>query len=91
MRNLREEEKRKIVNLVIQGEAKNTKHILRMPEVREGLRRILGDTEGDELFRSLDTIANAADKLDWLVPINQRASMMQGGTMFGGAVDVEWK
>jgi hypothetical protein len=91
MRNLKEEEKRKIVNLVIQGEAKNTKHILRMPEVRDGLKRILGDTDGEELFRSLDTIANAADKLDWLVPISQRASMMQGGTMFGGAVDVEWK
>jgi hypothetical protein len=91
MRDLRQEEKRKIVNLIIQGEAKNTKHILRMPEVRDGLKRILGDDEGEELFRSLDNLASSADRLDWLEPTERRGAMMQNGNMFGGAVDVVWK
>lgn len=91
MKNLKEEEKRKIVNLIIQGEAKNTKHILQMPEVRDGLRIILGTSEGDELFRSLNAMANSADKLDWLEPTERRGQMMQHGSAFGGAVDVDWE
>ena len=46
MRNLKEEEKRKIVNLVIQGEAKNVKRIYAAPEVKEGLVEILGEKNG---------------------------------------------
>jgi hypothetical protein len=55
MENIKEVEKRKLINLIIQGEAKNTKHILQMPEVRDGLKGILGDQKGEELFRSLAT------------------------------------
>lgn len=91
MENLKEVEKRKLINLIIQGEAKNTKHILQMPEVRDGLNRILGAERGNELFRSLDTIAKSADKLDWLENPEQRGRMMQHGSSFGGAVNVEWE
>lgn len=89
--NINQEEKRKLVNLIIQGEAKNTKHILQMPEVRDGLNQILGERRGGELFRSLNTLARSADKLDWLEDPEIRGRMMQGGTSFGGAVDVEWE
>ncbi len=84
-------EKRKLVNLVMQGEAKNTKHILHMPEVRDGLRRILGDADGDRMFQALDNIAKAADRMDWLIPTSARAASMEHGTHFGGAVDIEWE
>lgn len=89
--NLKEYEKRKLINLIIQGEAKNTKHILQMPEVRDGLKRILGDRQGEELFRSLDTLAKSADKLDWLEHPERRGQMMQHGSDFGGAVNIEWE
>lgn len=92
MKDIRsQEEKRKIVNLIIQGEAKNTKHILNMPEVRDGLSNILGQERGEELFRSLSNLAKSADKLDWLENPQRRGQMMQHGSDFGGAVNVEWE
>lgn len=91
MNNLKEVEKRKLINLIIQGEAKNTKHILHMPEVRAGLNRILGEDKGQQLFRSLDTLAKSADKLDWLDSTQNRGAQMQHGSSFGGAVNVEWE
>lgn len=91
MSNQKEIEKRKLINLIIQGEAKNTKHILQMPEVREGLNRILGEQKGRDLFNSLNTIAKSADKMDWLIPTEQRGAQMSHGSAFGGSVDVEWE
>jgi hypothetical protein len=88
----KELDKKKLINLVTQGEAKNTKHILHMPEVREGLRRILGNEDGDALFQALDRVSKAADKMDWAIPPQERGRhMMQGGDVFGGAFDVEWE
>lgn len=90
MKNIKEIEKRKLINLIIQGEAKNTKHILQMPEVREGLKEILGDERGEELFISLRNLTLAADRLDWLENPEIRARMMERGDAFGGAVDIIW-
>jgi hypothetical protein len=85
-------EKRKLINLIAQGEAKNTKHILQMPEVREALNRILGNQKGEELFNSLTTLAQSADKLDLLDnPENRGSAMERGGNAFGGAVNVDWE
>lgn len=84
-------EKRKMINLIQQGEAKNTKRILVMPEVKEELKRILGEEKGKELADCLLNLATAADKLDWLMPTEQRAAAMVGGTAFAGAVDIEWE
>jgi hypothetical protein len=91
MQNLEEIEKRKLVNLIIQGEAKNTKHILQMPEVRDGLNKIFGNAKGQELFNSLNTLAKSADKLDWLENPEARGAQMQHGSSFGGAVNIEWE
>jgi len=93
MRASKEElDKRKLIKLVMQGEAKNTKHILHMPEVRDGLRRILGDRDGDRLFQALDRVSKAADKMDWIIPAEHRgADMAAGGTGFGGGVDIDWE
>jgi hypothetical protein len=91
MENLKEVEKRKLINLIIQGEAKNTKHILQMPEVRDALNKIMGEQKGQELFNSLNTLARSADKLDWLERPETRGAQMQHGSAFGGAVNIEWE
>lgn len=83
--------KKKLIRLVGQGEGKNTKHILHMPEVRDELKRIMGDDRGEELFRALDRITKAADRLDWTMPPEVRGAHMEHGDQFGGAFDIEWE
>lgn len=68
--------KRKIANLIIQGEAKNTKHILHSPEVKDGLKKIYGEAKAKEIFELWDKITKLADKLDWIMPTQARAQMM---------------
>lgn len=83
-------DKAKILNNIIQGEAKNTKHILHTDIVKTGLSEIFGN-KADEIFKVWDDITKAADKLDWVIPIQDKASMMKqnmGG--MAGAVKVEW-
>jgi hypothetical protein len=84
-------EKRKMINLIQQGEAKNTKRILVMPEVKEELKRILGEEKGKALADCLLNLATAADRLDWLMPTEQRGAAMQGGSAFAGAVNIDWE
>ena len=44
----KEVDKRKVINNITQGEAKNTKRILAMPEVKTELQAILGQGPGEE-------------------------------------------
>ena len=84
--------KRKISNSITQGEAKNTKHILHSDEVKEGINRIFGQRKGTELFNIWDQTTKMADKLDWLVPIEVKADMMENNPVgFAGAVSVKWE
>jgi hypothetical protein len=83
-------DKAKLINNIIQGEAKNTKNILHTEEVKEGLRRIFG-RQSDEVLRIWDSITKTADKLDWAWDIESKAKVMSdipGG--MAGAVKVEW-
>ena len=86
-----EVDKRKLANAIMQGEAKNTKLIIEMPECRDGLKKILGDRNGQELHTTLIAIAKLANKLDWIIPIEAKAQMMemQPGGM-AGAVSVDY-
>lgn len=87
-----EVDKRKIANLVTQGEAKNTKHILNMPEVKEGIIKIMGERDGEEAFRVWNEITSIADKLDWIIPVEAKADMMEHAPEgLAGACKVEWK
>lgn len=84
--------KAKLANTIIQGEAKNTKHILHTEEVRNGINEIFGETQGEEIFRLWDEISKLAEKMDWIIPIEVKADMIErapGG--MAGAVSVEWK
>jgi len=87
-----EVDKRKIANAIIQGEAKNTKNIIEMPECRDGLKSILGDAKGQELHTNLLRIAKIANKLDWVIPVNVKAQMMENAPQgMAGAVSVDWE
>jgi hypothetical protein len=87
-----EVDKRKIANLITQGEAKNTKHILNMPEVKEGIKQILGERDGERAFQVWNEITSIADKLDWIIPIEAKSDMMENVPEgLAGACKVEWK
>jgi hypothetical protein len=86
-----ETEKRKMLNLIGQGEAKNTKKILQLPEVKNKLKKIMGDEKGQELANCLLELANSADRLDWLDWTENRGRQMEHGTSFGGGYYVEWE
>jgi hypothetical protein len=69
-------DKRKLVNNFIQGEAKNTKHILHSDKCKQGLERIYG-AKWREIFDIWDNMSKIADKLDWIIPIQHKADMME--------------
>ena len=89
---IKEIHKRKLANLIIQGEAKNTKHLLHMEEVKNGLNEILGEDDGKRLFNILDEITKIADQLDWIIPEEVKAEMMEEMPEgLAGASSVSWK
>lgn len=84
-------DKRKIANNIIQGEAKNTKNILHTEEVKDGLNRIFGERKGREIFDLWDQITKMANKLDWQIPIEAKAEMMERNPVgMAGACACEW-
>jgi hypothetical protein len=84
--------KAKLANNLIQGEAKNTKRIIASPEVKEGLIEIFGEQDGERLHQIYNQITEIADKMDWLVPMDFKAHMMEvhpEGS--AGAVAIKWE
>jgi len=84
-------DKAKLINNIIQGEAKNTKKILHSELVKQGLERIFGATAAKDIFKVWDDITKVADKLDWIIPIEQKAGMMADMSQgMAGSVSVDW-
>jgi hypothetical protein len=84
-------QKRKIANNITQGEAKNTKLILNLPEVRDGLTRILGQEQGTEYKDLLNKITEIAGFFDWQIPMEVQLEMWTADKSgFSGSVTVEW-
>lgn len=84
-------QKRKIANNITQGEAKNTKLILNLPEVRDGLIRILGQEQGTEYKDLLNKITDIAGFFDWQIPMEVQLEMWtRDKSGFSGSVTVEW-
>jgi hypothetical protein len=85
-------DKKKILNMLTQGEGKATKDIIKFSEVVEsGLREILGDSHRELLDVWVKT-SEVAHKLDWAVTDKAKGSMMKnmpGG--LAGAVDLTWE
>lgn len=86
-----EVDKAKLLNNVIQGEAKNTKNILHTDIVKDGLKEIFGEGEWRRIFDMWDRMTKLASKLDWIFPIEVKAHMMENAPEgLAGAVKVEW-
>lgn len=86
-----EVDKAKLLNNVIQGEAKNTKNILHTDIVKDGLKEIFGEGEWRRIFDIWDRMTKLASKLDWIFPIEVKANMMENVPEgLAGAVKVEW-
>lgn len=84
-------DKAKLINNIIQGEAKNTKKILHSETVKSGLNRIFGEQKAKQIFKIWDDTTKLADKMDWIIPIEDKARMMSSNTQgMAGAVSVEW-
>lgn len=83
--------KAKLGNVIIQGEAKNTKQILHKEEVKDVINEIFGEQRGGEIFRTWDELSKLADKMDWIIPIEVKADMMERSPQgMAGAVKVDW-
>ena len=83
--------KAKLGNNIIQGEAKNTKNIIAMQEVKDGLIDIFGP-QADQILNMWKEMSNLADKMDWIIPIEVKADMMERAPQgMAGAVSVDWK
>lgn len=87
----KEVDKRKIINNITQGEAKNTKRIMSLPEVKDELKRIFGEAKGEELHKDWMRMTDLADKMDWIVPVDIKGDMMeQAPEGMAGACSVKW-
>lgn len=84
--------KRKITNNIIQGESKNTKHIIHSDFCKEGLIKIYGETKGKEMHSIFDRITKIMDTLDWIVPEEHQASMWNNENLnaFAGKSEIKW-
>jgi len=84
--------KKKILNMLTQGEGKATKDIIKFsPLVENGLQQIFG-ANGGRILRIWSDMSDTADKMDWVIPVANKASMMSnnpGG--MAGATDVTWE
>ena len=84
-----EKYKRKIINLVTQGEAKNMMNIIHSEDVKEGVYQIFGEEDGNKLIDIWSAIVKAVDKIDIDRDINFWNTSYVKNTI-GGAVKVEW-
>jgi hypothetical protein len=84
--------KRKIANNITQGEAKNTKLMLNLPEVSQGLTQILGAEIGKEYKDLLNKITEIAGFFDWAIPMEVQKEMWERDKSgFSGSVKVQWE
>jgi len=88
---IKEIQKRKITNNITQGEAKNTKLILNMPFIADGLKDIFGDDDGATMISLLSDITNIAAFFDWAIPIDRQKGMWASKDGFAGTVSVDWE
>jgi len=89
---IKEIEKRKILKNITQGEAKNSKLMLNLPEVRDRILGLMGDTDGRRYLELLNKITEVASFFDWDIPIEIQKEMWERSKDgFAGSVDVSWK
>lgn len=84
--------KKKLLNMITQGEGISTKEIIRVSDtVENGLNQIFG-RNGRQILDTWNQLSEIAYKMDWIIPIGDKANMMAnnpGG--MAGACDVVWE
>lgn len=88
---IREVQKRKLANNITQGEAKNTKLILNMPIIKDGVIEIMGQEDGEKYVTLLNEITKIASFFDWDIPMEAQKQMWQNPSGFSGSVSVDWE
>lgn len=85
-------DKKKILNVLNQGEAKATKNIIQYSELVEpGLRDIFGD-QWEQILKIWLETTEIANKLDWIFPIEMKSRMMKDMPEgMAGACQVKWE
>jgi len=93
-------QRRKIGNNISQGEAKNVKKVLAMPETIEEFARIFSkgksEAEGKSLAKKykdlLIKISDIAGFFDWMIPMEVQLEMWtRDKSGFSGSVKIEWE
>jgi hypothetical protein len=80
--------KRKILNMIAQGEAINSKKMLMSEENLEGLTEILGEAVARKMIELLIKITDICNARDWRIPEEIGAQMIE---MSSGVSKIEWK
>ena len=83
--------KRKILNMVAQGEALNAKKIFLNPLSERGIFFIFGREEGKKYLDLLVKISDIASALDWNIPEEIQKEMWEQGDSFAGFSKIEWE
>ena len=86
-------DKKKLLNTITQGAGKATKDIISLSETaKNGIEKIFGKEKGKTILKIWCDISDAADKLDWMIPIGQKQAMFKDAPQgIGGAVSVKWE
>lgn len=85
-----EKYKRKIINLVSQGESKNMMNIIHNDELKNGLIEIFGERNGNKLIDLTIKVVKAADELDINRSNNNFSASFIKGTIHG-ITKVSWE
>ena len=83
---------RKIGNNLGQGEAKNVKKALNLPETKDAVISLMGKETGEKYISLLNKIADIANFYDWAIPMEVQKEMWQRDKSgFSGSAKVEWE
>jgi hypothetical protein len=82
---------RKIGNNIGQGEAKSVKKALNLPETRDAILGLMGQTDGKKYIELLNKITEIADFFDWSIPMEVQKEMWKANKDgFSGSAEVSW-
>lgn len=83
--------KRKILNMIAQGEAINSKKMLMGDENMEGLTQLFGEADARKMVQLLVMITDICNARDWRIPEEVGAKMIEQGDSLAGISKIEWK
>jgi hypothetical protein len=85
-------QKRKIINNITQGEAVNSKKALNLPEVLDGMKKIMGEEKAKEYIKILNEVTDIAQAFYWIIPAEVQEMMWKTNKSgMSGAVGVDWE